>query len=68
MTMPERLMEQWNSAADLCHDCGSLVARQTGYHFHADEGPQVLCASCYQKRLMTATGGRSHDLDAEVDG
>jgi hypothetical protein len=72
MTMPARLMEQWarrlHSAPHPCHDCGCFVAWQTGYRFYADEGPQVLCASCYQKRLMTATGGRTHDLAAQVVG
>jgi hypothetical protein len=57
-----------NSAPHPCHDCRCLVARQTGYRFYADEGAQVLCAFCYQKRLMTATGGHTHDLAAQVAG
>jgi hypothetical protein len=72
MMMPARLMEQWarwlNSAPHPCHDCGGLGARQTGYRFYADEGPQVLCAACYQQRLLTAMGGRTHDLAAQVAG
>lgn len=58
----------WNSEPDRCAGCGRIVEPQTGYKLYVDEGPTILCASCYQRRLAADSGGRTHDLTAEVDG
>jgi hypothetical protein len=59
---------RWNSAPHPCADCGRVVAPQSGYQLYADEGTMILCPTCYQQRLATDRGGRTHDLTAEVDG
>jgi hypothetical protein len=59
---------RWNRESHPCADCGRVVAPQSGYQLYADEGTTILCPSCYQQRLATDRGGRTHDLTAEVDG
>jgi hypothetical protein len=59
---------RWNNEPDRCDNCGRPLETDAGYRFYADDGMKVLCPSCYQQRLTADSGGRTHDLIAEVDG
>ena len=50
-----------------CVQCGRAVEPEAGYHFYRPDGPETLCADCYQQRVMEDVGDVTQDLGADVD-